>query len=66
MKDFKYPSSEELYALEQWARRERSKALTRAIVAGASALKAFLARGFALALSRTSARTVRKHVVHHA
>ena len=66
MKDFKYPSSAELYALEQWAHRERSNALARALVAGASAVKSFLARGLALALSGTSACMVREHVVHHA
>jgi hypothetical protein len=66
MKDFKSPAAGELYALEQWAHRERSEALARALVAGASAVKSFLARGFAFALSGPSAQTVRKHVVHHA
>jgi hypothetical protein len=66
MKDFKYPTPAELYALEQWAHRERSKALARALLAGASAVKSFLARALAFALSGPSAQTVRKHVVHHA
>ncbi len=66
MKDINYPSTAELYALEQWARRERSKALAQALIAGGSAVKSFLARGFAVALSGPSAQTVPKHVVHHA
>ena len=66
MQDFQYPSLEELYAFEQWAHRERSKALARLLVAGASAVKSFLARGFALALSGPSAHAVREQVVHHA
>ena len=66
MKDFKYPTAAELYALEQWAHRERSAALARMLVAGASAVKSFLARALASALSGPSAQTVRKHVVHHA
>ena len=66
MKDFKYPTPEELYALDQRAHRERSKALARLLLHGASAVKSFLARGFALALGGTSANTVREHVVHHA
>jgi hypothetical protein len=61
MKDFKYPSPEELYAFEQWARHQRSKELARILIAGASAVKSLLARGFA-----PSANTVRQHVVHHA
>jgi len=28
-KDFEYPTGDELYALEQWARHERSRALAR-------------------------------------
>jgi hypothetical protein len=65
-KEFDYPTAAELYALEQWAHRERSKGLARLLVAGASSVKSFLARGFAFALNGTSARMVRKHVVHHA
>jgi hypothetical protein len=56
-----YPTPEELYALEQWARRERSKAAAQLILAGASRLKSFVARILA-----PSATTVRRHVVHHA
>ena len=66
MKDFKYPTPDELYAFDQWAHRERSKALARLLLDGASAVKSLLARGFALALSGPSANAVREHVVHHA
>jgi hypothetical protein len=75
-KDSKYPTGEELYALELWARRERDRALARAFVTGAVAVKKFLARGLAFALrgpasrgpaSRgPSARTIRAQVVNHA
>jgi hypothetical protein len=66
MKNFKYPSPAELYALERWAHRERSNAMARLLVAGASAVKSFLARGLAFALRGPSAQAVRKQVVHHA
>ena len=66
MKDFKYPSPEELYALEQWAHRERSKALAQLLIAGASAAKSALARGIAFALRGPSANSVRAQVVQHA
>jgi hypothetical protein len=66
MKDFKYPSPAELYAFDQWAHRERSKALARMLIAGASAVKTLLVRGFAFALSGPSAQSVRNQVVHHA
>ena len=56
-----YPTPEELYALDQWAHRERSKAVARLVVAGAAKLKSLVARVLA-----PSAATVRKHVVHHA
>src|SRR6266850_1018288 len=56
-----YPTPEELYALEQWAHRERSKAVAKLLAAGASKLRAFVVRTLA-----PSAHTVRKHVVHHA
>jgi hypothetical protein len=70
-KDSKYPTGEELYALELWARRERDRALARAFVTGAVAVKKFLARGLAFALrgpaSRgPTARTIRAQVVNHA
>jgi hypothetical protein len=61
----KYPGPGELYALEQWAHRERSKVMAQLLIAGVSAVKSFLLRGF-VALSGTSAQMVRKHVVHHA
>lgn len=57
----KYPSPEELYALEQWAHRERSEALARLLVSAAKTLKEFVARAIA-----PSAHTVRKHAVNHA
>ena len=56
-----YPTPEELYALELWAHRERSKEVARLIAAGVSKLKSLVARILA-----PSAHTVRKHVVHHA
>jgi hypothetical protein len=56
-----YPNPDELYALEQWAHRERSKALANLLMAGAAKASAFVVRILA-----PSARTVRKHVVHHA
>jgi hypothetical protein len=56
-----YPTPEELYALNQWAHRARSKAVARLIIAGASKLKSLVARILA-----PSATTVRRHVVHHA
>ncbi len=59
-----YPTPEELYALEQWAHRERSKAAARLIVSAVSAVKSLLIR--ALTVRGPSADTVRKHVVHHA
>jgi hypothetical protein len=62
----KYPTGEELYALELWARRERDRALARAFVAGAVAVKRFLGRGLAFALRGPSARTIRAQVVKHA
>ena len=61
MKDFKYPSTEELYALDQRAHRARSEAIARLLVSGAKALKAFVARAIA-----PSAHPARKQVVHHA
>ena len=66
MKNFKYPTPGELYALEQWAHRERSKEMARLLVAGASAVKSFLARGLAFALRAPGAYAARKQVVHHA
>ena len=65
-KDGNYPTAEELYALEQWARRERDRALARSFAAVASTVKSFFVRGFATVFSGAGARTVRKHVVRHA
>ena len=57
MKPFRYPTPDELYALEQWAHRERSKAL-------AKLLKGFFGKLFA---SRgPSAKNVHRHVANHA
>ena len=61
MKDFTYPTPEELYALEQWAQRERSKALARLLLSAFSKVNEFLRKAFA-----PSAKTVQKHAVHHA
>ena len=70
-KDSNYPTGEELYALELWARRERDRALARAFVSGAGAVKKFLARGLAFAFRGPAfrgptARTIRAQVVNHA
>ena len=65
-KDSKYPTGEELYALELWARRERDRALARAFVGGAEAVKKFLVRSLAFALRGPTARTIRAQVVNHA
>jgi hypothetical protein len=80
-KDKNYPTGEELYALELWARRERDRALARAFVSGAEAVKKFLSRGLAFALHGLAlrgpafrgpafrgptARTIRAQVVNHA
>src|SRR3954464_9763674 len=65
-KDSNYPTGEELYALELWARRERDRALARAFVSGAEAVKKFLSRRLAFALRGTTARTIRAQVVNHA
>ena len=56
-----YPTPDELYALEQWAHSERSKALANLFVSGATKMRAFVVRILA-----PSALTVRKHVVNHA
>ena len=65
-KDANYPTGEELYALEQWARRERDRALARSLAAVASVVKAFFVRGLAIAFTGPGARTTRKHGVRHA
>ncbi len=67
-KDGKYPTGEELYALELWARRERDRALARAFVNGVVAVKKYLSRGLAFALHgialRPTAPAIRE--VNHA
>jgi len=55
-KDFKCPSGDELYALEQWARQERAKAL-------AKLLKNLF--GKVLSFKGPSAGNVHRHVAHH-
>jgi hypothetical protein len=62
MKDFKYPTAEELYALEQWAHRQRSKAVAQLIKAGFAQTKLFLRGVF----SSSSAKSVQRHAGHHA
>jgi hypothetical protein len=62
MKDFKYPTGEELYALEQWARRQRSKAMAELIQAGFARVKPFLRNVF----SSSKAKSVQRHAGHHA
>jgi len=56
-KDFKYPTADELYALEQWARQERSKAL-------AKLLKDVFRK--VLSFKGPSAKNVHRHAAHHA
>ena len=62
--NFRIPSPEELYALEQWAHRERSKALARLIVVGAKALKELVVK--TLTSRGPTARGIRRQVVRHA
>ena len=57
MEKFRYPTPDELYALEQWAHRERSKAL-------AKLLKGFFRK--LVSFKGPSARNVQRHVAHHA
>ena len=64
MKQQRLPTPGELYALEQWAYRERSRAIARLIVAGAHALKALLAR--AVATRAPTAEEISRQVVRHA
>ena len=61
MKDVKYPTAAELYALEQWAQRERAKAQAELLRAAFSAVKKLFRRALA-----PSAATVQKHTAHHA
>jgi hypothetical protein len=47
MKQSRYPSPNELYALERNARLERSRVVGQMLASGASALRRFIARTFA-------------------
>jgi hypothetical protein len=51
---YSYPNPEELYAIEQAARRARSKEMRRALLSGVRGLKALFAR----AVSALGARKV--------
>jgi hypothetical protein len=51
-----------LYALEQWARRQRSKAMAELIQAGFARVKPFLRNVF----SSSKAKSVQRHAGHHA
>ena len=61
MKDFRYPTADELYALEKWAHRERAKAQAALLKAAFSWMNKSIRRVLA-----PSARTVQKHAAHHA
>jgi hypothetical protein len=61
MKEFRYPSSAELYALERWAHRERANAQARLLLSAFSAMKRLFRKMLA-----PSAKAVQKHVAHHA
>jgi hypothetical protein len=63
---FTHPTSAQLYALEQNARRERAQAQARLIVATASAVKAFVARVLAYSKRGPSASNIQRQVAHHA
>jgi hypothetical protein len=61
MKDFKYPTPQELYALEQWAHRRRAEAQAELVRAVFYAIKRFFSRTLA-----PSAKSVQKHASNHA
>jgi hypothetical protein len=61
-----HPSTARLYALEQYARRERARAQARLIMAAASAVKRFLVRGLAFFERGPSASNIQRQVAHHA
>jgi hypothetical protein len=46
--EYRLPTSAELYALEQLARRERSREIARLLRAGASAVKSLVKRAIAV------------------
>ena len=64
MTSFKYPTPEELYALEQRARRARSREQAKLARAAYGALKSVLARVFAT--RGPSAQAVHSQVARHA
>jgi hypothetical protein len=65
---FTHPTQAQLYALEQRARRERSQAQARLILAGVSAVKSLLKSLFvrALSLRAPSATHIQGQVARHA
>src|SRR3954465_8063880 len=63
---FTHPTSAQLYALEQYARRERARAQARLIVAAALAVKGFFFRALAYASRGPSASNIQRQVAHHA
>jgi hypothetical protein len=63
---FTHPTSAQLYALEQYARRERALAQARLIKAAASAVKRFFVRALAYRSRGPSASNIRRQVAHHA
>jgi hypothetical protein len=69
VKNVKYLSPEELYALERWAHRERSRVMGELIRRGAVALKTRIVRAaaslHAFARRGPSARIVSRHAVNH-
>ena len=57
---YRHPTSAQLYALEQSARRERSRAQARLLRAAVSAVKSLFARAF------SSAAHIQRQVARHA
>ena len=66
MSKFRIPSPNELYALEQWARRERAKAQARLFLSAIAAVKALATRALQSISRVPSASEIRKQVVNHA
>src|SRR5260221_14626239 len=60
------PSFEELYALEQWARRERAKAQARLFLSAFAAVKALVVRIVRGVARVPAASEIRKQAVNHA
>ena len=61
MKPFKYPTGAELYALEQFARRERAKAQAQLVLAAAGWLKEAARAIFSRPYAKRPARKVAFH-----